>query len=251
MLGMQINTAPASLILRALAALVRRPFLIILLLDLGATAVSVSVSTSTDPNTAMLASLVLVIISLYLQIAIILAASAADPSKSGDEWLRAALGRRVFLRYLGGSLLAYLAIALAGGAGGLVVTAFGAPIWVVMIAAGGGALWMGSVVGLAPQAAALERAGPVEALSVSTIVSRQDRRLVGYVFGILFILPNGTVLAITELSAVNQADATPTGPGWWNLLSVTATTAGVIALTRLYKDLMERARKKTRDDLTG
>lgn len=238
---MKTQTSPVGLIFGSLSSLVHRPFSIILLLNLGAAAISVSISTSANPDTAALASIVLIVISLYLQIAVILAASTSEPDKSGDAWLRASLGRRVFWRYLGAALLAYIAVALAGGAGALAVAVFGAPIWLTLVAAGGGAVWMGSIVGFAPQAAAMQRTTPVEALSISTIVGREDRRLIGLVFGLLYILPNGTILATTELGDMQQTDAAPSTAGWWNLLAVTLTMAGTIALTRLYGTLMERA----------
>ena len=205
-----------SLMLQGVTSLVRRPFSVLFVLSLLVSGVSASLSEATDPNASFVSTLILAVISLYLQIAIVAATAASDPAHSADVWLRKAFTRRVFWRYLGAALLAYLIVAI----GGLLLLV--------------GALVMGAIVGLAPQAAVLERAGPVEALRISTERSRGSRWLVGTVFAVLFLIPNGLLFIITRVAYLEDT-STITGASLWSNLLITAlTTAGTIAMTRTY-----------------
>ena len=210
----------------ALRSTIHRPFSVLLALALLASGVSSSIAVSAEPQASFSADLILAAVSLYLQIAVILAAAEPAPSPSADTWLREALKRRTFLRYLGTAILTYLIVAL------------GAVVVIV------GAFVMGAIVGLAPQSVVLERNTPVEALKRATDVSRQSRTTVGIVFGILYLLPNGLIFVFGRLGDLEAQRSPQMSDLWLNLAAAAATFAATIALTRTYVALAPEAAER-------
>lgn len=196
----------------AFASLARAPFRILVLLSLLIAITSTTFSdTPTGTETAF--SIVLLAISVYIQIALVLAAGRADPEPSADLWLRGAVRRRCFWRFVGTSLVVVLGLM----AGALIVVV--------------GIFFVGALLGLAQSACVLERRLPMDSITRSARLSAAVRVPVGVVFGLLVLVPTG----VTQGIAI---------AGWsddlgylWQAALVGAelfSAAGTIALTRLF-----------------
>lgn len=199
-------------IAEAVRALARPPFLTLLMLSTLIWLVQGTLSDATD-TAAAVADLVLVVISLYVQIALILAAGARDPGRSTDPWIKEAFRRRVFLRFILTAILAFGAVAI------------GAVAFVI------GAALMGGIVGLAEQAAVIEKRPPLTALGRSAALTAPSRGAVATIFTVTVILPTvGGILAgyVYEIE--------PTSPAGIGLVVAVALlgAAGSIALTRAF-----------------
>lgn len=147
------------------------PFRGLLLLALLITLVLDTLPVQGDDAT-IFASLVLFGLSLYLQIATTLAAAETEPSPSVDVWLKKAIARRCFWRFLGSSVLVILTI-VASGIVGVVV----------------GAFFIGGILALTDPAVVLEHKHPVEAIARSAELGRGARGPLIVVFGLLILIP--------------------------------------------------------------
>lgn len=193
------------------------PFRALLLLG-----IFVSLVASTIPETGdewvVVATLLLIAAALYLQVAIIAAAADATPAPSADAWLKEALARRCFWRYLGTSIVVAASVLVAGVVGIVV-----------------GAFLMGGVVALADPAVVLERRGPLEAIRRSAEMGKDNRRPLIVIFGALVLVP-GLMVQVGSLVWDLRGLAGP----WWPLVPVVELVlagAGAIALTRVFLSL--------------
>ncbi len=173
----------AELLVRSVRLLFRPPYLTLLAVTLFVSFVSGFVRLEDVASGA--ATLLLWAVVAYLQIAVILAAAAGAPDDmpsslvpvegrpgSADPWIRAALRRRCFVRYLVADLLALMLVTMA-------LLLFVIPGFVV-----------GGIIALAPIVAVLEYGVPMDAISRSAELSRPARRTIGTVFGICVLMPN-------------------------------------------------------------
>ena len=196
----------------AFRALVRPPFRV--LVSLGVLISLTSTTFSEEPTgTETLLSIVLLVAAVYLQIAVILAAGSDTPDASADVWIRGAVRRRCFWRFLITSLLVVLGL-LAG-------------VLLLVI----GVFLVGALLGFAQTAAVLERRVPLDATARSARLAKDHRVVVGIVFALLILVPTGVVQSIPFLGW-----ADPMEPWWLATLTLAEvlTAAGTIALTRLF-----------------
>ena len=103
-----------------------------------------------------------------------------------------------------------------------------------------GGFVMGALVALAPQAAALERRLPIEALARSVQVTRTVRKKIGIVYGAFVLVPTLTSAALF-FSGVRSVEAQVI----IGIISGTLSLAGSIALTRAFVEL--HAEEKPRE----
>jgi hypothetical protein len=223
------------LMLTGASALIRPPFRTLVLVECLITLVATGIPVGTGDAEAVIGALVLLVISAILQIAILLAAAQSEPDRSADRWILGAFRKRSFWRFALTRLVVRFMILL----GVAVVLIFGSRLpllWTSLTGLGVGLLWgflLGSVVGVAEQAAVLERRWPFDAMGRSGELTRRQRRTVGIVFALLVVAPNlgdrffGLDL-LKNLGAFRVAEA---------LLAVLVSTAGLIALTKAYIDL--------------
>lgn len=196
------------------SALFRRPFRGILLLVLLVTLVLETLPQEGD-STTLFAALLLIALTLYLQITVVLAAGEAQPSESVDVWLKRALARRCFWRYVAISIAVMLTV-LAAGVIGLIV----------------GGFFMGGVLALAEQAVVLENKRPAEAIARSAQLGRPARNALIVVFGLLVLIPGLVVQIGTLVWDLREVVGTI-----WPAVPVAVTIlglAGTIALTRAF-----------------
>lgn len=212
---------------RALFALaarlnLRRPLSTLLLLSLFITLVSGSVAEASE--SAFFFSLLLLVIETYVDIAAILAASDHDADPAGDTWIRLALKRRVFWRYLLTSLAVYF---LTGVAFALLIVP--------------GFLLAGRV-GLAQATAVLDARRETLPVARSVELTKPARTTVAILFGFFLVLPalglQVAALVSVEVSALFVV---------LNMLLVVVARIATVALVRTYQALggIERARPTT------
>ena len=139
---LKINAGP--LMKGALGDIFRRPFLILLFLNLLVSLVTASLGAA---RTGVATWLLLAAVTVYVQIATVLAAGSSKPDPSGDAWVRAAFRARCFWRFVIVELFIFVMVGLG--------------LFLVVI----GALIIGAYVALSEQAVVLERLGIVQALS--------------------------------------------------------------------------------------
>lgn len=196
------------------SALLKPPFRGLLLLALLITLVLDTLPVEGD-DTTVIATLILFGLSLYLQIATTLAAAENEPSASVDVWLKQAVARRCFWRFLGAAVLVILTI-VASGIVGLVV----------------GAFFVGGILALTDPAVVLEHKHPVEAVARSAQLGRGARGPLIVLFALLILIP-GMSLQIAGL----LWDLPRFFGDLWPLVSafvVVLGFAGSIALTRAF-----------------
>jgi hypothetical protein len=209
---------PAEIVRADVARMFRRPFVILLGLNLLLMLATTSLPSEMD-STALVTWCVLASLSVFVQAALTLAAAEDRPDTSADRWVRAAIAQKVFWRLLGTELLLFLA---------LIASAF-----VLLV----GALFAGAVLGLGMQAAVLERKGPSEALIRSRELTRPDRFSFGVLFAVVYLVP----------MVVGQASIYLVEFEWVIAINVVVTlllTVGTLALTRAFVQLKALSEKK-------
>lgn len=195
---------PGRVIVDSFASILRRPFVVILLLQLGIALASRTFPRAPDA-TGFLLEILLAVVGAYIQIATVLAAATTEPDPSTDHWIRAALARKVFWRSMITAILVFVAMVI--GALFLLVGA------VIALAR----------YGLADAAAILERAKPSDAMRRSLEVTAPARRTVGWVLGILVLLP---LAVFTPLTFLVDTDPMPL---WLDAAGVAAVPIGLAA----------------------
>jgi hypothetical protein len=214
----------------------RPPFRTLLFIQLLITVVAASIPSAATDAAAIVGGLVLVILSAILQISIILAAASPEPGRGADPWVVAAIRRRSFWRFALARLLITLMIVL----GVILVLLVGARLpllWLTLLGLAMALIWgaaVGSVVGVAEQAAVLERRWPFDAMGRSTELTRPARRPIGVLFALAVVAPNflgNRFLGLDLLRSLGRFQLLPA------LLAIVVSTAGLIALTRAYVSL--------------
>lgn len=217
----------AKLLARSMWLLVRPPYITLLVVVLFVSFVSGRVGY--EDGVGATATLLLWVLLSYLHIAVILAAAAGAPNDipialvadkgrptAADPWLRAAFGRRCFLRYFATDLVTLLLVAVALGL-------FVLPGFIV-----------GGVVALAPIAAVLEYRGPGGALRRSLELTRPARRTIGAVFGLCVLLPNIAAIAYFLIAGDDVRESVRIALGLFialmSLIATIALTNGFLAL---------------------
>jgi hypothetical protein len=224
------------LMLGGASALIRPPFRNLVLVECLTTLVAAGIPIRAADPAAVIGALVLLLISAIVQIAILLAAAEADPDRSADRWIFAAFRKRSFWRFAVTRLLVRLMI-LLGLAGVLIAGSRFPPLGVEVMALIAGLIWgslLGSVVGVAEQAAVLERRWPFNAMARSSELTRAQRRPVGILFALFVVAPNFLGDGFLGLDLLKNLGALRLAPA---LLAVLVSTAGLIALTKAYIDL--------------
>ena len=196
------------------STLLKPPFRGLVALGIFVSLVSNTLPESGDEWT-MLAAIILIAISLYLQVALIVAAADPAPTPSADVWLKEALARRCFWRYLGASILVVASVLVAGVLG-LVV----------------GAFFMGGAVALADTAVVLERRGPLQAIRRSAELGKDSRRPLIVIFGLLVLIPGMSVQIASLVWDLRAA----TGPFWPSIpvVVLVLAAASAVAFTRIF-----------------
>jgi len=190
----------------------RRPFLILLSLNLLVSLVTASLGAA---RTGVATWLLLAAVTVYVQIATVLAAGSSKPDPSGDAWMRAAFRARCFWRFVIVELFIFVMVGLG--------------LFLVVV----GALVIGAHVALSEQAVVLERLGIVQALSRGVDVSQGNRKAVGLIFGVMVLLPN---VALPLAYAVGLDD-TALERSVTSAVTVVVSMAGTLALTKAFVDL--------------
>ncbi|MGI8789667.1 MAG: hypothetical protein ACR2I4_02115 [Actinomycetota bacterium] len=207
---LKIRAGP--LMTRALGDIFRRPFLILLSLNLLVSLVTASLGAA---RTGVATWLLLATVTVYVQIATVLAAGSSKPDPSGDAWMRAAFRARCFWRFVIVELFIFVMVGLG--------------LFLVVV----GALVIGAHVALSEQAVVLERLGIVQALSRGVDVSQGNRKAVGLIFGVMVLLPN---VALPLAYAVGLDD-TALERSVTSAVTVVVSMAGTLALTKTFVDL--------------
>jgi hypothetical protein len=195
----------------ALRDLFKPPLAVLLLLDLLIFGALSSMPDEVD-NTSLFGALLLTVVSAFVQIALTMAA-CSEEQHTADEWVKKALRRGVFWRFVLTSVVTIAAVIL--GLFALVV----------------GGLVLGGMLGLAQPAAIQEQAWPGPALRRSVALSRGHRMPIGTIFAITFTAPNALFQAGAELQWDQEL-----GIGWdaVGAIATVATLVGVVALARAY-----------------
>ena len=196
----------------ALGDIFRRPFLILLSLNLLVSLVTASLGAA---RTGVATWLLLAAVTVFVQIATVLAAGSSKPDPSGDAWMRAAFRARCFWRFVIVELFIFVMVGLG--------------LFLVVV----GALVIGAHVALSEQAVVLERLGIVQALSRGVDVSQGNRKAVGLIFGVMVLLPN---VALPLAYAVGLDD-TALERSVTSAVTVVVSMAGTLALTKAFVDL--------------
>jgi hypothetical protein len=218
------------------ASLIRPPFRTLLSVEILITLVAATIPASATDAAAILGGLVLLLVSAVLQIAILLAAAAPDPGRSADPWIVGVFRKHCFWRFVLARLLVRLIVVL----GLALLLLIGSQLPVVWLALGGllvGVVWgflVGSVLGVAEQAAVLERRWPFDAMDRSSGLTRPVRRPVGIVFALFVVAPNFLGDRFLGLDLLKDLGALRLVPA---LIAVVVSTAGLIALTHAYIEL--------------
>lgn len=194
----------------ALRDLFRPPFLTFLLLGLFVQLVFVTIPVGLGDPTGI-TTLVLLGVTLFIDIATTLAAGADNEERRADPWVKAALRRRCFWRYVVTTIITAVLIGLSAVA--LIV----------------GAIFAGAVLGLAQPSVVLERQSPGRALQRSAELSRRARKPLMIVFTCLIILPQvvPALLVQMDLSVGIVFELA-------SFAAVIFTTAGIMAMTRAF-----------------
>ena len=195
-------------------ALFRPPFRTLWLLTLLVAAASPSLGTSTD-GVSLAATLLFVLVTFLLEMAVVLAAAHETPELSADTWIRAALRRRAFWRFVVTGIVTDVAV--------------GAGLLVLII----GGLVIAGIVGLAPQAALLERKLPFQALARSAELTRPVRGQIATVYGLLVLVP--TLIAVVPY--LTGAEVTASIQTAIGAVTSTVGLAASIALTKAFVEL--------------
>ncbi|MEA2485902.1 MAG: hypothetical protein QOD46_1013 [Actinomycetota bacterium] len=234
------ETRPAislrKLVIMGATASLRPPFRTILLIELLITVVAATIPSGATDASAIIGGLVLVVVSALLQIAIMLAAANSEPGSKADPWIIAALRKRCFWRFALTRLLITLMVVL-GVALVLLIGAELSLLWLTLLGVVVASAWgyvLGSVVGVAEQAAVLERRWPFNAMGRSAELTRSSRRTVGVLFVLTVVAPNflaGRFLGLDFLKSLGPFRLVPA------LVAILVSTAGLIALTRAYVSL--------------
>lgn len=196
----------------ALGDIFRRPFLILLFLNLLVSLVTASLGAA---RTGVATWLLLAAVTVYVQIATVLAAGSSQPDPSGDAWVRAAFRARCFWRFVIVELIIFVMVGLG--------------LFLVVI----GALVIGAYVAFSEQAVVLERLGIVQALSRGVDMSQGNRKTVGLIFAVMILLPN---VALPLAYAVGFDD-TALERSVASAVTVVVSMAGTLALTRAFVNL--------------
>jgi hypothetical protein len=208
----KLEIRPGSLMRRALSDIFRRPFSILLFLNLLVSLVTASLGAA---GTEVATWLLLAAVTLYVQIATILAAGSAEPDYSADAWMRAAFRARCFWRFVVVELFIFVMVGLG--------------LFLIVV----GAIVIGAYVALAEQAVVLERLGIVQALSRGVDLSQEHRRAVGLIFALMVLLPN---IALPVAYAMGFDD-TGLERSLASVVTVVVSMAGTLALTRAFVEL--------------
>lgn len=194
----------------ALRDLFRPPFLTFLLLGMFVQLVFVTIPVGLGDPTGI-TTLLLLGVTLFIDIATTLAAGADNQERRADPWIKAALRRRCFWRYVATTIITAVLIGLSALA--LLV----------------GAIFAGAVLGMAQPSVVLERQSPGRALQRSAELSRLARKPLMLVFTCLVLLPQVVPALLVQLEL--------SGGMIFELASFAAvifTTAGIIAMTRAF-----------------
>ena len=204
----------AELLREGLTSLLKPPFRTIWLLLMLISAASASMSADAEDATLAIVSTVLfTVLGMLLEMTAVLAAASGEPA-GADASIRRALKQRSFLRFAGASVFSDLTVA----AGTLLLVV--------------GGFVMGALVALAPQAAALERRLPMEALARSVFVTRTARITIGLVYGLFVLVPTLASVGLYFSGARSVTAQLIIG-----MTSSTLGLAGSIALTRAFVTL--------------
>jgi hypothetical protein len=225
--------ALGKLMLTGASTTMRAPFRTLLSVELLITLVAATIPANATDASAILGGLVLVVVSAVLQIAILLAAAESEPGRSADAWVVAALRKRRFWRFALTRVLTTVMVVL--GVALVVVLGARLPVgWLVTVALATALGWgfvVGSVIGVAEQAAVLERRWPFDAMGRSAELTRPARQVVGLLFALVVVLPN---VVADRLLGVDLL-------GSWGILrllpavaAIVVSTGGLIALTKAY-----------------
>jgi hypothetical protein len=214
-------------------ASVRPPFRTLLFLEVLITLVAASIPASATDAAALIGGLVLLVVSALLQIAILFAAAAPEPGRSADPWTAAAFRRSCFWRFMLARLLLTVMVIL----GVVLILLAGSDLpelWWTLAGLAASLVWgfaVGSILGLAEQAAVVERRWPFDAMARSTELTRPARIPIGILFAVAVVAPSflgDRLLGLDFLDALGFFKLVPA------LLAVAVSTAGLIALTRAY-----------------
>lgn len=208
----KLEIRPGSLMRRALSDIFRRPFSILLFLNLLVSLVTASLGAA---GTEVATWLLLAAVTLYVQVATILAAGSAEPDPSADAWMRAAFRARCFWRFVVVELFIFVMVGLG--------------LFLVVV----GAIVVGAYLALSEQAVVLERLGVVHALSRGVDLSQGHRRAVGSIFALMVLLPN---IALPVAYAMGF-DNTGLERSLASAVTVVVSMAGTLALTRAFVEL--------------
>jgi hypothetical protein len=212
MVETDLKIRAGTLMKAALGDIFRRPFLILLGLNLLVSLVTASLGAA---GTGVATWLLLAAVTVYVQIATVLAAGSSEPDPSGDAWIRAAFRARCFWRFVIVELFIFVLVGLG--------------LFVVVI----GALVIGAHVALSEQAVVLERLGIVPALSRGVDLSKGNRKAIGLIFGAMILLPNVAL----PLAYAMGLDDTALERSVASAVTVVFSMAGTLALTRAFVDL--------------
>ena len=200
---------------RAFGDLFRRPFIVLLLLNLFLSTVTASLRS--DDDVGLIAWLLLTAVMVYVQISTILAASDESPDPRGDPWIRAAFKAKCFWRFIAIEIFIFVVVALG--------------LFLLVI----GGLVAGAYIGLAEQALVIERKGIAQAVVRSYEVGTGARRTVGVIFGTLVLFPNVALPFAYTLGA----DESTLARLVVSAIAALLTMAGTIALTHAFLILAE------------
>jgi hypothetical protein len=206
-----VQLPPGRLIAHGLKDLFKPPFALLLLIELLIFGALASVPDQVD-DASLFGAILLTVVSAFVQIALTMAA-ASDEERSSDEWVKLALKRGVFWRFILTGIITIVAV------------------FVGLVALIVGGLILGALLGLAQTVAIQERAWPPSAIKRSIALSKAHRMPIGSIFAITFILPNALIQTGAQLRWDREWGLA------WDALGAVATIltlAGVIALARAY-----------------
>ena len=199
-----------SLIGAGFRGLVRPPF--VWLAGIGLLGIIATEPIHSDDAASLVGVAVVAAISAYASIAITLAATQPEPSRSPEFWVRAALSRRCWLRSV--ATMVFASLLWAAGLLALIVPAF----------------FIGAAVALSQTAAVLENHSPTDAIRRSIELSKPARVAIGIVYGLLVIVPAGSLQAAFTFELIE--------PGWLRgaagCLILLLSSAAQISLTRAF-----------------
>jgi hypothetical protein len=164
------------------------------------------------------------------------AAAKPEPDRSADAWIVAAVRRRSFWRFA--LTRALITVMVLLGVAVVLLGSSGLPaVWQTLLGLVTALAWgyaVGSVIGVAEQAAVLERRWPFAAMGRSSELTRPARRTIGTLFAVAVVAPNfleDRFLGVNLLKDLGPFQLLPA------LVAVVVSTAGLIALTKAYVSL--------------